>query len=454
MTIPSSKTEGEIVECIRKYAEDKGSGDRSFKYGEVAHEGSMLKSWSISDPHRHQGLTWIVSIGISQKEEAGEFTILVGREKIPGMEINTFRVAMRPPRISRDVYKIINGSSHFLIKSDEDLLSFAKKSKTGFDRPAFLVSVDPISEKPLIDIEKLFSGVAGTSDIYLIDKRAGMKIQDFFSREGINEFAYKNYEAYKGAIRLIKEEIPADQARPFLNPIYLPHRIANEENFLDNISERSCLLSVIRNGSPITIEKIEGIKNKKDASAAEDLLEISLNKDKLIDSLNSITEQLNDKIREMDNKISRLEYDLERKNSKIENSKEEAFASSDEDPCMELFKTSSGKRPVLDFIDGLPKEEKFTAQRKLIDLPEALAMEETKNYEKIGEFKILEKTYKTFEYRIKTKDHWIRLFFVKSEETNGLMVVDGIMKKSNQIEEKDRESAIKRSKEAINSGYK
>ena len=116
---------------------------------------------------------------------------------------------------------------------------------------------------------------------------------------------------------------------------------------------------------------------------------------------------------------------------------------------------SNGRRPALDFVDDLDDDEsRGTALRALADLPTVLGVPGHKAIGKIKGGGGEAARAKLWEYRVNTKDFWLRFFFARATEgAREVLVLSGYKKKQNDLDEGEIERAAGLLRNAWDGGW-
>jgi hypothetical protein len=154
-------------------------------------------------------------------------------------------------------------------------------------------------------------------------------------------------------------------------------------------------------------------------------------------------EELAEKTRELEAKVQALQYQLQRKGEAAAvTAAEQNESEADPDVGVAYFAGGNGRRPALDFVDDLDDESRADALRALVDLPMVLGVPGHKAIAKIKGGGGEAARAKLWEYRVNTKDFWLRFFFARATEgAREVLVLSGYKKKQNDLDEGEIEKA-------------
>ena len=407
-----------------------------------------------------QGLRWCTDVGLSNVSTGTLLTIRVRQQLTSGRMIAPSAIQVKAPAFLRFLLlgapvadlnpTVLDVPSSPELVTLLDLIDTPRRSSL-----LIAISVDGWTRRPLIDPNAVLDQLFGIATVALIGKEASLAMPRLIQERGAGQDNGRRWGAYNGAVRIYKPGCDFAEDSPFDHPLYLPESVQRPD-FLDDLQDWAVAYSTLRPAPPLDVDQIRGDRLKESARLANDadtykkLLAASEDDAERERSLREAIESRTTA------EISRLRWriqDLEQRNAdeQIEGSNE---GHSTTIPALNFFRSESGKRPVLDFIDDLPPTDSSVARSAISQLPKILAEGKSRLVEKVKGGSGNSARGSLFEYRVNTKDYWLRFFFARSTTHAEVLVLSSYAKKQNELDPNEIDTAAKCLQKAWDRGWR
>jgi hypothetical protein len=231
---------GDAVELLTQWVRSPGRvpdlegtlvpGDKTYRTGRIQVDqhpptGSP-KYWALRYERTaaDQGLVWTTEVALALGDEAVSCHARLFQRSLANKRPLLDRVVVRPPSFGfmlRDQGLL---GPRFQIREvsagDVDtLLNELLDQKRTF--PVVAVSVEPYSERPLLDAKALQDALIGIAQVVLVRKDASLALPAAFERRGAGPSRGKVWGVYGGAVKVYRRTLSMAET-PFDHPLWLP----------------------------------------------------------------------------------------------------------------------------------------------------------------------------------------------------------------------------------------